>query len=70
MVGMYSPTLSPWLAWTSYGLRGAGSIDHPLKRGSGEASNRDLQDHATFRENSVVTGLVGQAYGFPLFDPM
>ena len=20
MVGVYSPTLSPWLAWTSYGL--------------------------------------------------
>ena len=22
MVGVYSPTLSPWLAWTSYGLSG------------------------------------------------
>ena len=31
---------------------------------------RDFPDHATFREKSVTTGLVGQAWGFPLFDSM
>ena len=25
----------------------------------------DFPDHATFREKSVTTGLVGQAWGFP-----
>ena len=29
---------------------------------------RDFPDHATSREKSVTTGLVGQAWGFPLFD--
>ena len=31
---------------------------------------RDFPDHTTFREKSVATGLVGQAWGFPLFDSM
>ena len=31
---------------------------------------RDFPDHATFREKSVTTGQVGQALGFPLFDPI
>ena len=31
---------------------------------------RDFPDHATFREKIVSTDLVGQAWGFPLFDSM
>ena len=31
---------------------------------------REFPDHACFREKSVTTGLVGQAWGFPLFDSM
>ena len=31
---------------------------------------RDFPDHATLREKSVTTGLVGQAWGVPLFDSM
>ena len=35
-----------------------------------DAAIRDFPDHATFREKSVTTGLVGQALGIPLFDSM
>ena len=31
---------------------------------------RDFPDNATFREKSVTSGLVGQAWGIPLFDSM
>ena len=31
---------------------------------------REIPDHATFRGKDVNTGLVSQAWGFPLFDPM
>ena len=30
MVGVYSPTLSPWLAWTSYGLVALPDVRLPL----------------------------------------
>ena len=35
-----------------------------------EVAIRDFQDHATFREKSVNTGLVRQSWEFPLFDPL
>ena len=38
--------------------------------GVGLRAIRDCPDHATFREKRVTTGLVGQAWGFPLFDSM
>ena len=31
---------------------------------------RDIPDHATFREKGANTGLVRQARGFSLFDPL
>ena len=30
----------------------------------------DFPDHAIFREKAVNTRLVGQTWGFPLFEPM
>ena len=34
--------------------------------GTRQGSIRDFRDHATFREKSVITGLVGQPKGYPL----
>ena len=48
MVGVYSPTLSPWLAWTSYGLGGSGTLE--------DATSEAVVSRLGFDEPAVIRG--------------
>ena len=63
MVGVYSPTLSPWLAWTSYGLGAGAGRRQPLPgtganpgipvRGTGEGRYSRLKSGSYLRPSNT-----------------
>ena len=61
MVGVYSPSLSPWLALTSYGLQHDMPATKP-RLGDGEvAGGRPAVNTTRFADWSVMAGLLESA---------